>query len=75
MPSTLQDVGRIPRRYPARTVLHPTRGPTTLPTGSRDRTARRFHPGLFVHSHGSRRSPDFPITQTSTLDRYRQAQL
>ena len=59
MPSTLQDVGRILRRYPARTVLHPTRGPTTLPTGSRDRTARRFHPGLFVHSHGSRRSPDF----------------
>ena len=48
MPSTLQDVRRIPRRYPARTVLHPTAGQRHSRLGSRDRTARRFRPGLFV---------------------------
>ena len=71
MPSTLQDVRRIPRRYPARTVLHPTRRPTAFSTGSRDRTARRFHPGLFVHSHGSRRSLLTPKVRISMPSRVR----
>lgn len=49
MRSTVLDVRRITRRYAARTVLLPTAGERHSRLGSRDRTARRFRPALFVH--------------------------